>query len=155
MLELTPREAIIQTINQFVLALDDGNEDLLASVLTDDMVMDLSPFQKVGLPYEAIHGRENVVEHLMKYVGKTKDSAHHLSNFIVKFTGDQEAEVSVYALAQHFRLGEAVSTVQECYLIGNRYRIRILKKDDSESWYIKTFVVSPAWTTGNPEVMKL
>lgn len=64
----SPREAIIEIINQFVKSLDDGDAALLSRGLTADMVMDLSPFEAIGLSLQMLDGRDVVVPALMKAV---------------------------------------------------------------------------------------
>ena len=150
---LVNRNAITDTIVRFLRSLDDGDPELLSSCLTDDMVMDLTPLNKTGTAYSAFHGRANVVEKLMRAVGKTMDSAHHVSNFLVQLNGS-EARVSCYALAQHFRLGEGPTHEHNDYcLMGNRYDITLVC--ENETWRIKIFVVNSMWSQGNVDVMKV
>ena len=156
---LVDRTAITDTITRFLRSLDDGNSELLFSCLTDDMVMDLTPLNKATaggtrFSYSAFQGRANVVEKLMRAAGKTMDSAHHVSNFLVELN-DNEAEVSCYALAQHFRLGEGPSHDEhnDYCLMGNRYDVTLVC--EKEAWRIKTFVVNSMWSQGNVDVMKV
>lgn len=66
--EPSPREAIIEIISQFAKSLDDGDVALPSRVLTADMVMDLSPFEAIGLSLQMLDGQDVVVPALTKAV---------------------------------------------------------------------------------------
>ena len=149
---LTDRDAAIDALTRFAIALDDNDRDLLAGSLTENMVMDLTPFQKVGMNYSTTEGREVVTNQLIKAVGPL-DSTHHLSNFRVKVTGDK-ADLSCYVLAQHFRNSQGASSeFQDSYLMGNRYSATVVRAGDV--WKIENLVIHPAWTQGVLDVMKV
>jgi hypothetical protein len=152
--QLTPREAIIETFSRFAKSLDDGDPDLLASVLTPDMVMDLTAFKAIGIIIPTLNGRENVVTALMKSVGKTQDSTHQLTNFLIQGKGDREASVQCYALAQHFKLDEGpVNGKEDYYLMGNRYdAVVVLLEGD---WRIQRLAVRAQWVQGDVGVLEV
>ncbi len=54
---LTDREAAIDAIIRFVTALDDGDSELLALAITDDRIMDLTPFNKAGFDLGSFNGK--------------------------------------------------------------------------------------------------
>jgi len=153
---LFDRNEITDTITRFLHSLDNGNPKLFTSCLTPDMTMDLTPLNKAGTSYPTFHGREVVVEKLMHAVGKTMDSAY-VSNFLIDLKGSEEAQVSCYALAQHFRLGEGSSNEpngQNDYcLMGNIYDITLVR--DGADWRIKLYVVDSMWSLGNVDVLKV
>ena len=150
---LTDREAAIDAITRFVNSLDEGDPDLLRSAITDNMLMDLSPFNKAGFNYSPFSGKEQVVERLMKAVGKSLDSTHSITNFRCKVSGD-EAELSCYVLAQHFRLGQGPSSdFQDFYLMGNKYKAVIVRA--GEVWKVSKLACEPAWTHGVAAVMQV
>jgi hypothetical protein len=151
------RASITDTITRFLRSLDDGNPELLSQCLTDDMVMDLTPLNTTGTSYPKIEGRDVVIPKLMHAVGKTMDSAHHVSNFLFDFNESKdEALVSCYALAQHFRLGEGPSLdFNEYCVMGNRYQVTMVCDQAKDKWDIKRFVVSSMWAQGKVEVMSV
>jgi hypothetical protein len=150
---LTDREAVIDAVVRFVCSLDEADPDMLASSITEDMVMDLTPFSQIGRKYEPLKGKETVVSTLMKNVGTNLDSTHHVSNFRIELNGD-EANLRCYALAQHYRKGHGPGDkYTDYYLMGNKYDCTIVR--DGGVWKIKTFVLIPAWTQGNPSVMNV
>lgn len=150
---LTDREAAIDALTRFVCALDEGDPDLLRSSITEDMLMDLSPFDKIGRSYSSFSGKETVVERLMKVVGQSMDSTHMITNIRTKGSGDS-LEIACYALAQHYRLGQGPSPdFQDFYLMGNKYKAQVVR--DGDVWRVKSLRVEPAWTQGVPGVMKV
>lgn len=149
---LTDRETIKDSVVQFVGVVDDGDPETLSKLITDDVVMDLTPLNKTGFEYKPLVGRDAVVQGLTKAVGSTLDTAHHVSNFRTSIEGDA-ADLTCYALAQHFRKGEAISLESnDCFMTGVRYRVKSVR--DGDWWKIREFVVSPAWTFGNIGVMR-
>jgi hypothetical protein len=153
---LTDREAAIDALVRFVCSLDEGDEALLASSITEEMVMDLSPFNKAGFNYSPFSGRDTVVERLMKAVGKSMDTTHSITNFRTKYVEGEEdsMEVNAYVLAQHFRLGQGPSSdFQDFYLMGNKYKARVIRAGNA--WQIKHLEIEPAWTQGVAAVMKV
>ncbi|KAJ9654790.1 hypothetical protein H2198_006229 [Neophaeococcomyces mojaviensis] len=150
---LTDREAAIDAIIRFVVSLDDGDPELCASSLTEDTIMDLTPFSKVGMHYQPVIGRATVVERLMTAVGKPLDTTHSATNVRCTVNGDK-ADLSCCVLAQHFRLGQGPSSeFQDYYLFGNQYKASIVR--DENLWKVSKLVITPAWTVGNPDVMKV
>lgn len=150
---LTDREAAIDAIIRFVVSLDDGDADLCASSLTEDVVMDLTPFSKVGYDYKPMTGRANVVERLMTAVGKALDTTHCATNIRCTVDGDK-AHLSCCVLAQHFRLGQGPGPeFQDHSFWGNQYKASIVR--DGDLWKLSSVVITPAWTQGNIDVMKV
>ncbi|KAK0924318.1 hypothetical protein LTR48_002503 [Friedmanniomyces endolithicus] len=150
---LTDREAAIDAVIRFVCSLDEGDEELCASSLTEDAIMDLTPFQKLGWASQAVAGRAAVVDILMKRVGRPLDTTHSATNIRCTVNGDT-AELTSSVLAQHFRAGEGPSPKhQDYYLFGNKYQADLVR--ESELWRMKKLTISPAWVQGNPEVMNV
>ncbi|EXJ66965.1 uncharacterized protein A1O5_09611 [Cladophialophora psammophila CBS 110553] len=150
---LTDREAAIDSVIRFVCALDEGDTDLSASSLTADAIMDLTPFKMVGMNYEVVHGRKIVVDRLMTTVGTALDTTHSATNIRCTVQGDT-AGLTCCVLAQHFRKGEGLNPeFQDYYLFGNQFKCSVVR--EGELWRIKSLVIAPAWTQGNPDVMRI
>ncbi len=150
---LTDREAAIDAVIRFVCALDNGDSDLSASSLTKDAIMDLSPFDKAGMKAQIVHGREDVVDKLMAAVGRPLDTTHSATNIRCTVDGDQ-ASLTACILAQHFRGGQGPGPeFQEYWMNGNQYECDIVR--DGDLWKISRVLITPAWTLGTPEVMKV
>ena len=153
MASLTDREAAIDAVMRFVWSLDEGDSDLCASSLTEEAVMDLSPLRKAGLGGDSVYGREKIVEVLMSKVGKPLDTTHSATNIRCTVDGDI-ATLKAVILAQHFRLGEGPSPDhQDYFFIANKYDATIIR--DGDVWRMNCLTITPAWSQGNPEVMKV
>lgn len=116
--------------------------------------MDLTPFNKVGFSssYGEVHGRKAISERLMERVGKALDTTHMATNIRCTVKGDT-AELSSCVLAQHFRCGQGPSPeYQDYYMFGNEYTAKLVRED--ELWKMSHVTIAPAWTQGNPDVMK-
>lgn len=150
---LTDREAAIDAIIRFVTSLDSGDEELCNSSMTENIVMDLSPFAKAGLNIPVVDGRQAAVNQLMTAVGKALDTTHMATN--IRCTVDRDtAELTCTVLAQHFRKGEGLrSECQENCLHGNLYKATIVREGDL--WKTKYLMITPAWTQGTHDVMKV
>ncbi|KAK5687222.1 hypothetical protein LTS10_001360 [Elasticomyces elasticus] len=149
---LTDREAAIDAIIRFVNSLDDGDSELLSSALTEDVVVDLTPFNKSGFNFSVLASKASVIDRMIPFVGTGLDTTHHTSNFRVKVTADT-ATLSCHVLAQHFRKDEGpLDAFQDCYMMGNRYQANVVR--DGALWKIEKIVISAAWTQGNIGVLQ-
>lgn len=89
----------------------------------------------------------------MNAVGKPLDTTHMATNVRCEVNGDR-AELQAQILAQHFRRNEGNDpTSNDSFLNGNIYKCSIVR--DRGLWKIKVADIRPAWTHGNPEVMKV
>ena len=149
---LTDREAAIDALIRFVVALDDGDSKLSASSLTEDAVMNLV-FGKSGMQPRKVEGRDPVVDILMSKVGIAMDTTHMATNIRCEVNGDK-ANLTSTILAQHFRLGEGQPPeTQDYFMNGNKYQCIIVRAGNL--WKIKSVTIEPAWTLGKSEVMNV
>lgn len=149
---LTDREAAIDALHRFVWALDEGSSELSASSLTENATMILG-FTHNGATPREVAGRDTIVEQLMSAVGKPLDTTHMATNIRCEVHGNN-AELQAQILAQHFRGGEGLgSGSNDYYLFGNIYKCNIVREVDV--WKINKVTIRPAWTLGNPDVMKV
>ena len=150
---LTDREAAIDAVIRFVCGLDEGSAELSASSMTEDAILDMTPFRKIGWEANSTVGRSEIVRLLMDRVGTALDTTHSATNIRCTVKGDV-AELTSCVLAQHFRKGQGPSPeFQDYYLFGNHYKADIVREGDL--WRIKKLSIAPGWTQGNPEVMKV
>ena len=150
---LTDREAAIDAVIRFVCGLDEGSAELSASSMTEDAILDMSPFQKIGWDAKSTQGRSEIVRLLMDAVGTALDTTHSATNIRCTVDGDT-AQLTTCVLAQHFRKGQGPSPeFQDYYFFGNHYNVDIVR--EGELWRIKKVTIAPGWTQGNPDVMKV
>ena len=123
---LTDREAAIDALIRFVVALDDGSLELSASSLTENAVMHLV-FGKSGMQSRKVEGRDAIASILMSKVGMALDTTHMATNIRCTVDGDK-AELTSVILAQHFRLGDGQSPEHDDYFMnGNKYQCTIVR----------------------------
>lgn len=83
--------------------------------------------------------------------------SHHLSNFRVKLNrGLDQAAVTCYALAQHFRAGEGRDPNEKDYLLfASTYWADVIKEGHSEEalWKIRRLKPTNLWCEGNRSVV--
>jgi hypothetical protein len=150
---LTDREAAIDAPTRLVCGVDKPDVELFSSSLTEDAILDLSPFSKIGIAMEPVHGRDKITETFMKKVGYPLDTTHMTTNIRCFVTGDR-ATLTCTVLAQHFRGGEGpIPQIQEFLMNGNQYECDIVR--DGPQWRISKLVITPTWSLGNPDVMKV
>ena len=143
---MSPREGAVDAIFRFCQALDDNNEELLRSAFLQDGTVDLSGLATcTGKSYTDQTGIENIVNGVFAHVGPI-DSFHHLGNLRVKLNDAQnQAEITVYSVAQHFKKGEGNDpSNRNSLLMGNRYWAEVVKPDDASDglWRIRRIEVS-------------
>ena len=154
---LSPREAVIDAVLRMTQGLDDANEALIDSAFTDNATFDLNGVKNTGNPGGTIEGKAATVKALMNSVGTRLDSLHQVTNCRVEIGEDGDtANLTAYALAQHFRRGQGVLPPDsKGYLMGNRYATK-LKKDKGEGglWKIEEFKLECRWADGDRSVME-
>lgn len=149
---LTDREAAIDAIIRFCNSLDSGDPTLCASSLTPNTTLDLTPFSASGQNFTITTGRTAVVDLLLSALGPL-DTTHCATNIRCTVDGDT-AELTCCVLAQHFRGGEGPKPeFGDYWFCGNQYVARIVR--DGDEWRVERLVITPAWTVGKPEVMKV
>jgi ketosteroid isomerase-like protein len=149
--EIWDRVEITDAIYRYTAALDYGDAALMESALTEDAVVDLTPFtSKVGLDFPVLAPREVVVGALIGAVGPL-DTSHLVSNVRVEVSGDT-ATARCYAQAQHFLPGQGPLPDQTRHALAmNRYTAHLAR--DGQRWRISRLVIDNAWFEGDPQVL--
>ncbi|KAI1418828.1 hypothetical protein F5Y12DRAFT_436588 [Xylaria sp. FL1777] len=145
---LTEREAIADVMYRAVLSFDHGDEELLRSAVTDDVIFDLvGSTPKNG--FAAL--KAAVFDHMAHKV----DTTHHVSNVRVSLeSGASTAQVSCTSFAQHVRKGKGLEEGPHKYWGGGMYLCDVVKEEVSGLWKIKHWKLKIVWVEGNPDVMK-
>ena len=132
-------------------ALDTGDASILEDLLTEDVVVDLTPATtKIGLGFPVLTGRETVIPTMIGAVGPL-DTMHLVSNISVIQLSDGY-QVEAYALAQHFLPGEGPDPLATRHaLMGNRWTF--LVRRTAEGPRVARFVMDCAWFEGDPTVL--
>lgn len=143
----TDRDGVIDAVTRMVEGIDFGNEELLASAFTEDVVFDLSGIDDSVISLEPYIGRQQAIERLMATVGTNMDTFHALANIRVKIDGDT-AVLTCYLLGEHFRAGQGPSLkFGDNLLLGNRF-VTELVRDHSLVWRVRRNTVSSMFALG-------
>ncbi|KAH8885843.1 hypothetical protein GQ53DRAFT_750920 [Thozetella sp. PMI_491] len=150
---LSPREGVISVLIQYATALDTADIIQLQSSFTHDATQDLTQFSSLGLNFPVIYGRDAIIDVCMKSVGTPLDTSHTLSNFQVVLNGDEnEANITCYAEAQHFKKGEGISNGEKDYfLLKSRYNVIVVRQGND--WKISRLVITPLWSQGSSTIL--
>jgi len=144
------RYEIADTLHRYAFGLDHGDADSLASMLTEDCVLDFRPAgKKLGLDFPKLTGRQAIVEALIPLLGPL-DTSHTVSNLQIEIS-DDSATLYCYVLAQHFMPRQGPRPGSENALLMNRYDCELVR--DGEKWRFKRMVIDNAWAQGNPEIL--
>ncbi|MDX3360813.1 nuclear transport factor 2 family protein [Streptomyces griseoaurantiacus] len=148
---LTDHAAIADALHRYAAGLDHGDADLLASALTEDAVVDLTPATgRIGLEFPVLKPREAVVGALIPAVGPL-DTSHVISNIRATVDGDT-ARVRCYAMAQHYLPQEGPGPDRTRHaLMMNRYDADLTR--DGRTWRISRLTIDNAWFEGDETVL--
>jgi len=151
---LTPREAATDALYRFTQALDDNDSSLLRSSVTLDASVDRSGLSPVtGQAFPPAKGIEIIERFVLGTVGPV-DTGHHVSNVRVKLNEHKnEAEVTCYVVAEHFKAGEGQSPEKSTSLrVGTRYRADVVEDREDGLWKIKAVDLVTLWSVGDLSV---
>ena len=132
-------------------ALDEGNAEILNRLLTDDVVVDLTPATtKIGLEFPVLTGRDTVIPNMIGAVGPL-DTMHVVSNVTYR-AADDGWVIEAYALAQHFLPGEGPDVNRTRHaLMGNTWTLHV--RDTPDGPRVSRFVMDCRWMEGDPSVL--
>jgi hypothetical protein len=132
-------------------ALDEADAGILLDLLTDDVVVDLTPATtKIGLEFPVLTGRDTVIPNMIGAVGPL-DTMHVVSNVTYRDRGDGWL-IEAYALAQHFLPGEGPDVTKTRHaLMGNTWTLHVRSTPDGPR--VARFVMDCRWMEGDPSVL--
>ena len=132
-------------------ALDTADATVLDELLTDDVVVDLTPATtRIGLEFPVLQGRETVIPTMIGAVGPL-DTMHAVSNVTTSRLGDGYL-IEAYALAQHYLPGEGpVASATRHALMGNTWAFHVRVTPDGHR--VERFVMDCRWMEGDPTVL--
>jgi ketosteroid isomerase-like protein len=132
-------------------ALDDGDADVLADLLTEDAVADLTPAtRRIGLDFPVLTGRDTVIQNMIGSVGPL-DTTHVVTNVTYRALGDGWL-IGAYALAQHFLPGQGPdATSTRHVLMGNTWTLHVRRTP--QGLRVARFTMDNRWLEGDPTVL--
>jgi len=144
------RYEIADALHRYAFGLDHGDEDSLASALTEDCVFDFkSARAKLGIGFSKLAGREAIIKFLLPLLGPL-DTTHTAHNLQIEIAGDS-AVLYGYVMSQHFMPREGSRRGSENALLMNRYDCELVR--DDQKWRLKRVTIDNAWAQGNPEIL--
>ena len=136
------RQAIINLLIQYAIALDTKNWTLLEQCFLPDAVADYGEDAGRHEGYPAI---EETVRYFLEGLNS---SQHLLGNYVVKIEGDH-ATTTCYLHAQHYL---EKTEGGDTYTVGGIYEDEIIRTDDG--WKIKNRKLRVTWVEGNPDLVE-
>jgi hypothetical protein len=132
-------------------ALDTGDARVLEELLTEDIVVDLTPATtKIGLDFPVLSGRDTVIPNMIGAVGPL-DTMHLVGNVTYREDGDGY-RIDAYALAQHFLPGEGPDATRTRHaLMGNTWTFDV--RVTSDGLRVSRFEMDCLWMEGDPTVL--
>ncbi len=138
--------AVAEALYRYAAGIDLRDDQLLASALTDDVVLDFRPAAaKAGFEYPVLEGRQTVVGALTNSLAGI-DTTHTASNPLVSLQGDT-AQLDALVEAQHLPRGDH----SRHYLMKNRYDVELVRS--SGGWLMRRITVDNVWRSGDAGVL--
>lgn len=151
---INARQEAIHALVRYADGLDRGDAAQFESCFAEDATMDLSPFSVLGMTYEPIHGRAAITAECMKTVGKTLETTHSLTNFLVTLNEQcDSASITCLSEAQHVKKGYEfdIESQDSALIVKCRYEATVAQEGDSV-WRIKSFKLTPLWSRGSKSI---
>jgi 3-phenylpropionate/cinnamic acid dioxygenase small subunit len=130
---------IVDVTVAYCYALDEKRFDDLASVFTDDAIVDYGTAVCVGV--------DAVIDKVSTSVAHLDATTHLVSNHRVAVDGDR-ATCSCYLISQHVRKGTLGG---DHYMIAGRYDDELVRTPDG--WRISSRRLTRVWSEGNRETV--
>jgi pimeloyl-ACP methyl ester carboxylesterase/ketosteroid isomerase-like protein len=137
---LLDRQAIVDVIVRYAVALDTRDWRLLADCFTPDATAVYDRFDGPLRGFEAIQAG------IQEALRPLDSSQHLLGNHVIDISGDR-ARASTYLLAQHYTKGTAGG---DTWTLGGTYHDELVRTP--EGWRISLRRLETAWTDGNRRV---
>jgi hypothetical protein len=149
--ELEDRQEITDVLFRVAAGIDLADAELLATTVTDDVVVDLGPAtRKIGFDFPVLETSERAIGTILYVVGSL-DTSHSMTNVRVSLNGDT-AIANCYVMAQHFLPGEGPRPDRTAHaLMMNRYRAAFLRT--AGGWRMRRLDVENAWFEGDPAIL--
>ena len=142
------RDAIVDALNRFIIAIDSDDRTMFTSswATTSEPVFDMGNGT-------VMNGMEEINSQLMDRVGPL-DTQHMLNTVRVDHkNGADQAYVTAYALAQHYRAGEGMDPASQRLLAGASYFVDVVRDSGDKLWKIKKFQMKIIWVEGDWSVI--
>lgn len=137
---------VVDTLYRFAEGMDWRDWELFRSVFTDVVEIDYSSHRPGQLGMIAA---DEWVANARRRLTPLDATQHLMSNPRVAVNGNR-ANITMYVEAQHLLTRDGVTA---SYVIGGRYRDRLVRSDDG--WRIEALTLEARWYTGDRSVLGL
>jgi hypothetical protein len=149
---LTPREAVADTLHRCILGLDSNNRALLESACLKSHEMTFTYGQSGN--QATLTGYDAISPMFDRVFGLT--TTHIASNIRVELEDDKAdmARMTAHVISYHVREEEAFVEADTSYTASSLYDIEVVRDDNDQGlWKIKTWKATMLWTTGDIKVL--
>ncbi|CRG88989.1 hypothetical protein PISL3812_06024 [Talaromyces islandicus] len=145
---LTTREAIADALYRCLLGLDTGDFAMFKSAwLAED------PDTSFVIGDTTTVGFDNIAESLYKRIAAL-DTTHFTTNIRIDLKdGSDEASLTSYSLAQHYRAGEGLKREGQQLLTGGIYYVDLKEDKGDGLWKVKKWTLKFLWSEGDMSIV--
>ena len=141
------KEAIVDAVYRSIIGLD-----------TNDRVLWESAFDKPDAVFvfgdDTMNGMDAINTGIFDRVGPL-DTQHSISNVRVDHkAGTNNAYLTAYAIAQHYKAGEGMTGDAKRLLAGASYFIDLVKDSSDGLWKIKKWAMKLIWIEGDMSIVR-
>ncbi|KAL4865187.1 hypothetical protein BDV12DRAFT_175041 [Aspergillus spectabilis] len=141
---LSDREAIADACYRAFLSIDQCNEELLKSAVTEDVYTDIA--DKVCNGYDELRNK------VWTNVSNRLDTVHYLTNMRISIDTETTARVTFSAMHVHCVLGKGYEQEVPKFTTGALYDCEAVRVEDA--WKLSVMVSSHVWATGERSIMR-
>jgi hypothetical protein len=151
---LTPREAIIDAILRWAIAVDSGDRGLLESAMASEVTINWEGYRAVGFEMpDSTVDRAVLLDGILQAMANI-DTMHLMSNFRVAILGPSEARVICNTQATHYRGGQGCNPLaQDTFIMAHEYHAQVVKEGNDSLWKISDLRMIPRYTHGDPAII--
>ncbi|KAF2228735.1 hypothetical protein EV356DRAFT_497516 [Viridothelium virens] len=144
---LETKDAIIDPLYRCLIGLDSNDRGIFESAWAKGE----AAFDMNG---NVMDGMDAINTNMFEHIGPL-DTQHMISNVRVDHKdGADQAYMTAYALAQHYRAGEGMDPGTKRLLSGASYSIDVIKDSGDGLWKIKRWTMKLIWVEGDMSIVR-
>ena len=137
---------LLDVLYRFGAAVDTNNTGLLATVFSEDAIVDFGPCgRKMCLDFPVLTGAETIM-HFLGASAKTQITSHVITNGRVHLAGNETKLQALVDATHILRRDDS----QRCQM-RNWYQVELVELE--KGWRIHRLTIDNAWFTGDPQVL--
>ncbi|KAL9085259.1 MAG: hypothetical protein Q9165_007693 [Trypethelium subeluteriae] len=141
------KDAIVDALYRCVIGLDANDRPLFESAwVKSEAIFDMDG--------DVMDGMDAINTKIFDHIGPL-DTQHMISNIRVDHKdGADQAYVTAYSLAQHYRAGEGKDPETKRLLSGSSYYVDVIKDGSDGLWKIKRWTMKFIWVEGDMSIVR-